>query len=86
MSDDDLLDEATRLAALLGTADGELVRDLVERVQQAEASLDVQARLYFAAGDRYEAAEAKLDKVRERVAGAERGVARDVLAILDGKA
>ncbi|MFE9232035.1 hypothetical protein [Cellulosimicrobium funkei] len=60
-----------------------LIIDLIERVQEAENEADTQAGIAAIRTAERDEARAKLDKVRERVAGAERGVARDVLAILD---
>lgn len=116
---DDLLDEATRLADDYRFAKtGRILRDLIERVQQAEAlkndyaqqyedAVDARVsamnerddkardgRLRLAAAERErDAARGKLDKVRALIqtsdpdeAEAMYGlIARDVLAILDGK-
>lgn len=77
---DDLLDEATRLVE----GDEPYTEENIDRVLLALCGRvqRVERELYGAKYQR-DAARGKLDKVRERVAGAERGVARDVLAILD---
>ncbi|MBN0040212.1 hypothetical protein JN535_08535 [Cellulosimicrobium cellulans] len=85
---DDLLDEATRLADHLGTADGELVRALVERVREAEnntETLEGIVEIRTAERDEYKTGEGLANGVAERwarrcmEARAERDAARGKL-------
>ena len=105
---DPLLDEATRLAdfllahetwetAHLASTDGETVRALVERVQQAERRANFEEMRAASESIERDAARGKLDKVRTRITS-ERARAEcdcepdgyidwldDTIAILDGK-